>query len=358
MRRHSGCPIACLTLLVLAAAAATAFAQAPQTYTITMKQGPNNTTIVTSRDGSKESVEQKVPPSKIGPGMHVRLLYDLAAHKLWSMDLEGGPCSVVAYTSPEVPGPFDPISSGSETMARMSKEKLTPLRSETINGLATKLYEIPAPEIKGKVLLFVEEKQNFPVKQVFAFGDGREITAMEITSLSFDKPPADLFVPPKGCQEIAGSTSATGGHAETQVEEKAAGEQQLGEKQAAPRRAPARASGSARTAAAAAVTEVRAVGVQPSHYTAAAPAAYVFTFAITASGPLEAQWVLVSQADTAWASGKLAFEAAGTKELEVPVKIGVGNGQHWEGSGHLEVVVSGKRTFSEKLPVSADCQAK
>jgi hypothetical protein len=329
--------MACLTLLVLAATAAMAFAQTPQAYTITMRQGANNTTIVTSRDGSKESVEQKVPPGKMGPGMHIRLLYDLAAHKLWSMSLEGGPCTVVAYTSPEVPAPFDPISSSSETMARMSKEKLTPLRSETVNGLATKLYEIPAPEIKGKVLLFLEEKQNFPVKQIFAFGDGREITAMEITSLSFDKPPADLFVPPKDCQEIGGSTSATGGHAEMKVEQKAAGEQKLGE---------------------GAITEVSAVGVQPSHYTSAAPAAYVFTFAITASGPLEAQWVLVSQANTAWASGKLAFEAAGTKELEVPVKIGVGNGQHWEGSGHLKVVVNGKSTLSGKLPVSADCQAK
>jgi hypothetical protein len=188
-----------------------------------MKQGPANT-VVTSRDGSMESVEQKVPPSQMGPGMHVRLLYDLAAHKLWSMDLGGGPCTVVTYTSPEVPAAFDPISSSSETLARLSKENLAPLGSETVNGFAAKRYEIPAPEIKGKVLLFLEEKQNFPVKQVFAFGDGREITAMEITSLSFDKPPADLFVPPTGCREIAGSTSATGGHAETKVEKKTAGE--------------------------------------------------------------------------------------------------------------------------------------
>ena len=99
-------------------------------------------------------------------------------------------------------------------------------------------------------------------------------------------------------------------------------------------------------------------GVAPAHYDGPAPAVYQFEFAVNASGPVEAQWVLVSQAGTAWASGKVVFEAAGTKTVHVPVKIGVANGKHWEGKGHLEVVVGGKRYSSVTVDISADCKAK
>ncbi len=51
-------------------------------------------------------------------------------------------------------------------------------------------------------------------------------------------------------------------------------------------------------------------------------------------------------------------ETAGTKQLDVPVRIGVGNGRHWEGAGHLEVVVGAKRFSSPVVPISADCRAK
>jgi hypothetical protein len=87
--------------------------------------------------------------------------------------------------------------------------------------------------------------------------------------------------------------------------------------------------------------------VSPVHDTGPAPAAYTFSFSIDASGPVEAEWVLVSQADTAWESGKIVFTAVGTKDLLVPVKIGVGNWQHWEGAGHLEVVV-GNREHADR----------
>ncbi len=42
----------------------------------------------------------------------------------------------------------------------------------------------------------------------------------------------------------------------------------------------------------------------------------------------------------------------------MPVKIGVANGTHWDGAGHLELVVGAKRVSSTEVKVSADCKAK
>ena len=335
-------------------APAIALSQTPQTYSLTQTVA-GRITIQVARDGAKESVEQTVPPSANGPGMHIRSLYDFAAKKLWTMNLEGGPCTVVAYTSPGVPSMFDPISGAEEMRAGLAQNKPAVLRSETVNGIATKVYEMPVPEINGKMRMFLDETHSFAVKMVMVSSDGKEQTQMEITHLSFAKPAADLFVPPQDCEGLAGETSASGGHVETNVGGQAQAERKLTPAKPAPKPAAAPAPAAA---AAAPEIEVLGAGVGPVNYTGPSPAAYTFSFSIDANGPVEAEWVLVSQADTAWASGTLVFEAAGTKELNVPVKIGVANGKHWEGAGHLEVVVGEKRFSSATVKISADCKAK
>ena len=340
--------------LTVILAPAIARSQTPRTYSLTQTMA-GGMTVRVDRDGSKVSVEQTVAPSASGPGMHIRSLYDFAAKKVWTMNLAGGPCSVVAYTSPGAPSMFDPIAGAEEMRAGLAQSKPAVLRSETVNGIATKVYEMPLPEIKGTMRMFLDETHNFAVKMVMVSSDGKEQTQMEITRLSFEKPAADLFVPAPNCHVQAGETNATGGHVETMVGGQAQAEVQLTPAKPAPKPAAAPAP-----TAAAPVTEidVRGAGVAPTDYTGPSPAVYTFSFSIDASGPVEAEWVLVSQADTAWASGKLAFEAEGTKKLNVPVKIGVANGTHWEGAGHLEVVVGGKRFSSVTVKVSADCKAK
>jgi hypothetical protein len=371
---RTGSMLLLVTVLATGRVAVSTLAQAappqlPQTYSLTVTMPMDRgTTIKVARDGSKESVEQTIPPSANGSGMHIRLLYDFAARKLWTTNLDGGPCTVVTYTSPAVPSAFDPISGAGEMTAGLAQNKPAALRSETVNGIATKVYEIPFPEIKGKLRLFLEEQRNFAVKQVCVWGDGKEQTMMEVSNLSFAKPPADLLVPPQNCQALAGETNAYGGHVEAGIDVAQAGAKQDAAAQNAQRRAADRppepvaarteAPPRAQAAASGQVTEVRAVGVQPAHYTGPAPAAYVFTFAVTATGPLEATWVLVSQDDISWESGKIVFAAAGTKELKVPVEIGVGNGQHWEGSGYLLVAIGDGKTVSDTLKISADCRVK
>jgi hypothetical protein len=347
-------PVFVLTLVL---APAIALSQTPQTYSLTQTMA-GGMTVQVARDGSKESVEQTVSPGPNGPGMHIRSLYDFAAKKVWTMNLAGGPCSVVVYTSPGVPSMFDPISGAEEIRAGLAQSKPAVLRSETVNGIATKVYEMPVPEIKGKMRLFVDERHNFAVKMVMVSSDGKEQTQMEITRLSFDKPAADLFVPAQNCQAQAGETNATGGHVETNVGGQAQAERKPTPAKPALQPAAAPAPKTAAPAAGASEIEVRGAGVGPMNYTGPSPAIYTFSFSIEANGPGEAEWVVVSQAGAEWASGKLVFETAGTKELNVPVKIGVPNGKHWEGAGHLEVVVAGKKFSSATMKISADAKAK
>ena len=106
---RTGSTLLLVTALAAGPAAGSALAQAPppplpQTYSVTVTSpiGPGTTTKV-ARDGSKESVEQTMPPGANGAGMHIRLLYDFAARKMWTTNLDGGPCTVVTYTSPAVP---------------------------------------------------------------------------------------------------------------------------------------------------------------------------------------------------------------------------------------------------------------
>lgn len=317
----------------------------PQAYSLTVSAG--TTTFNVARDGSRVSLEQIMPKSDRGPGMHVRQIYDFATHRYWTMP-EGEPCIVSTYTSSYLPSMFDPIGGAEEMRAEMAKSKPVALRSETVNGIPTRVYEMPVPEIKGKMRMFLEEKHNFVVKAVIIPAGGKEQTQMEITSLSYEKPAAALLVPPQNCRVQAGEGSATGGRGEMQIDESARGEANLGSAKPAPKGG----------AAAAPEIEVGGAGVSPVNYTGPAPAAFEFQFDIAASGPVQAQWVLVSQANTAWASGTIAFEAAGRQTLKVPVKIGVANGRHWDGKGHLEIVVGAKRISSPTLDISADCKLK
>jgi hypothetical protein len=335
-------------MLGLAPAVIGVYAQStplPQSYSLTVSA--MTATLNIARDGSKASLEQIVPKSDRGPGMHIRQIYDFATHQCWTMP-EGEPCIVSTYTSNSLPSMFDPISGAEGIVAEMAKSKLVALRSETVNGIPTKVYETPVPEVKGKMRVFLEETHNFVVKAVFIPAGGKEETRMEITSLSYGKPAAALLVPPQNCRAQAGQSGATGGHAETQIDASAKGEANLGTVKPAPKGG----------AAAAPEITVLGYGVSPVNYTGPAPAAFEFLFDISASGPVQAQWVLVSQADTAWESGTITFKAAGRQTLKVPVKIGVANGVHWDGKGHLEIVVGATRISSPTLDISADCKLK
>jgi len=365
-----------LFMAMLASAPAVLSSQAqpsrpPQTYSLTETNSMmvDGMTVKIARDGSKESMEQIVAPSAKGPGMHVRALYDFAAHKVYTIDVTGvHPCTVVNYSSPAIPAMYDPISGAEETTAEFNKLKPAVLRTETINGIAAKVVEIANPDGQGKTRLWLEEKLNFPVRWVTIGADGKEETQMEIHSLSFAKPPADLFVPPQNCQGLAGETNATGGHVEMGVQAPTPAAGQGAGAQAPSRTPPSRADAPAQPSrptgrgqaapTGVQVTKVRAVGARPTpDYKGASPATFEFVFSITANGPTEIKYILLNQADRVWNSGTLAFDAAGTKEVTIPVKVGVPRGTVWEGSAKLQVYAPNK-IESEPVRISADCRGK
>jgi outer membrane lipoprotein-sorting protein len=368
------CTVLFMAMLASAPAVLSSQAQsshAPQTYSLTEANSMmvDGMTVKIARDGSKESMEQIVAPSAKGPGMHVRALYDFAAHKVYTIDMTGvSPCTVVTYTSPAVPAMYDPISGTEEAAAEFDRLKPTVLRTETINGIAAKVVEIADPDGQGKTRLWLDEKLNFPVRWVSVGADGKEKTQMEVKSVSFAKPPADLFVPPQNCQALAGETNASGGHVEMGVQAPTPAAGQGAGAQAPSRTTPGRADAPAQPSRPAGrgqaaptgvqVTEVRAVGARPTpDYKGASPATFEFVFSITANGPVEIKYILLNQADRVWNSGTLAFDAAGTKEVTIPVKVGVPGGTVWEGWAKLQVYAPNK-IESEPVKISADCRGK
>ena len=123
---------------------------------------------------------------------------------------------------------------------------------------------------------------------------------------------------------------------------------------AKPGPAPASPASSAEPAKAQ-VTAVRSVGVRPRpDYKGEYPGQFDFVFAVTSDGPAEVKYILVNQADRAWQSGTVSFTRAETKEVVLPIKVGV-RGQLFEGWAKLDVY-SPNKIESERVPFSVDCR--
>jgi hypothetical protein len=232
------------------------------------------------------------------------------------------------------------------------------LGTDTVNGIPVKVFDAALPEGGGTMRYWVESQYSIPLRIVMARPNKQPQTLLEVQTLSFDTPPAGLFVPPSNCTVVAGETSATGGHVELSVEVPPTAGEPTG--QGLPAQAPSPAAPRPSTRAttpapAPRVTEVRLLGVRPSpNYKGPYPGSFDFAYAITSDGPAEVKWVLVNQAGIAWKNGTLGFDGAGTKELSVPIKVGV-KGKLWEGWTQLEVYAPNKLQ-SERAPYSVDCR--
>lgn len=175
--------------------------------------GPTIVKIV--RDGPKEAVDQIMA---VGPGrdkeFHNHILYDFQAHKIYTKLVSDPavPCAVMDYTSAAAPPEFDMISGAAQDMKDMEKQHPKQVGSETLNGIATNVFEAPVEEGKEKV--WVAQNGGFPVKVVMTGPDGNATTILEVKQLSFAKPPASALLPPADCKTIQGEARATGVHAE------------------------------------------------------------------------------------------------------------------------------------------------
>lgn len=210
MKKRTFCVIASGLLLVMRAPAQTP--TLPQTYAFTATSnmlGPMTVTV--NRNGSKELIEM----AGSSGGLHLRLLYDFQAHRIYTVDLNANRCTTQEYASAYAPVMHDPIG-GAEEMVRETKALRTVSR-ENVNGIAARLVEAALPGGQGKYRYWLEDKFGFPVKQTIVMGNGPERLLFEMRQISYAPSAATLFTAPAECTRVAGVTTATGGHAEMSV---------------------------------------------------------------------------------------------------------------------------------------------
>jgi hypothetical protein len=275
----------------------------PDTYSYSAASNmvwPDSTHQV-NRSGSKVLVEIKNAKGDF----HVIQLYDLQAHKLYNTDLIAKTCTVNPYTSPNAPDAQDPIGGSERMRTGMAAAPPKVLRTEVMNGIRARVIEVPIPDPKGKFTFWIEEKYGFPVKHTMALGSQPERLLFEMRQLSYAPPAASLFAPPAQCTPVGGSTSATGGHVEAQVEAQTSATHDLSEPAAA---APAAASGK--------VTGVR-LRLDPPRFQGPCPGSVKLVADITTDGPATVWYEFLAGAvrKRGPGEGTVTFKAAGTQTI-------------------------------------------
>jgi len=153
------------------------------------------TTMKVYRDGSKAVIDNTF---KSGPGGRVRSYYDLQTKRTasWDLDDPAPQCSVGGFG-----GDWgDPFAMSADLNRQLSEEHSTPAGSETVNGMATRIFESANPGGGGKLRVWVDAKYGLMLKLQTA-GAGPPQTMLEIKEVSFAKPPASLFAIPAGCAQ-------------------------------------------------------------------------------------------------------------------------------------------------------------
>jgi len=165
------------------------YAPAPTSYTVTQINGMMGQPIPMTiyRDGNKVVIDH--------PQNKSRSLYDLQAHTTysWTSDHPEGGCGNGTFS-----GDWgDPFQSGD--VDGMLKAATLPPGSETVNGFATKVYEVIDPKSKYKIKAWREPKYGMVVKAEMTPPGGATITVIETKEFSAAKPNAALFVLPPAC---------------------------------------------------------------------------------------------------------------------------------------------------------------
>ena len=172
-------------------------------------------TVKIYRSDSKELVELTIAPWSANPkGVHMSYLFDFAAHKAYTRDLDHNACSWMKYVSADAPTTYDPITGSAQAMPKLAKAiggTLKVLGTETLNGIPAKIEGISSPGAPDLFKGWVAEKGDFMLKFVGpAPGTGTPETTFEVKQLSFARPPASVFAAPTGCSETQGEWSDTG----------------------------------------------------------------------------------------------------------------------------------------------------
>jgi hypothetical protein len=171
------------------------FAKAPDAYSVVENNamsGPGSTTRI-YRDGPKAMIELTN-----AQGQKTRTLYDLQAHTSISWTAETA--AVGGCGSGNFSGDWGDPFSGSEDMTKdLGKPEVKMTGAETLNGFATKVYEVAGKTPAENVKVWVDTKYGLVVKANL----GSMGTFVEVKQFTVGKPAAALFVLPSGCAAAA-----------------------------------------------------------------------------------------------------------------------------------------------------------
>jgi hypothetical protein len=199
-----------LSGVLLAAVVAFGAEPVPTTYShVARNRFFGDLVVRVQRDGTRALVQltSATDPTQ----MNIKNYYDLAAHRVYTVDLNSNLCSTIAYTSPYPPPLNDAVALTGDVTKQLADSHIQPKPGETIAGQPTQLYEMKSEGASMKT--WVDQKYGIPMRQVMTPKDGQPITAMEVSEIHFTAPPAAIFTFPKNCQKLEGTTDANGGHA-------------------------------------------------------------------------------------------------------------------------------------------------
>ncbi len=186
---------------------------APRAYSFTLLGSPlmgPDATFKVYRDGDREAIETTFPVSAERPnGYRDRRVYDFQAHKvyLWSLDDPGQPCGPQSIGDHDVPEMMDIITGFVPFTDQIAKQNLKVVRSEIVNGIATRAMEARDPAGQQTVRVWLAEKGGYVIKMVTVPKGGAPQTNLEVKGLRFDKPQALEFVLPARCNASANTAS-------------------------------------------------------------------------------------------------------------------------------------------------------
>jgi hypothetical protein len=185
-----------LALAIAAPQLLAQFAKAPDAYTVVENNamsGPGSTTSI-YRDGEKGVIEIKHADGSI-----TRTVYDLTAHKsyTWRVGDIGAGCSSGSFKTDSDWG--DAFASSGDMTKDLADPKVKMTGAETLNGFATKVYEMAGATPAENVKVWVDTKYGLVIKANL----GSMGTFVDVKQLSVAKPAASVFVMPAECTAVA-----------------------------------------------------------------------------------------------------------------------------------------------------------
>ena len=209
----------------------------PQSYTLTVSSAMAleamslNSAVEArvSRFGPREFVDVTGKAQAGQPkAVHVRHWFDLATHKVHTLDMVQNTCSWMSYTAPDMPAMYDPLASPAPSAEGLAAFNKNVVRRENVNGIAAKLSESTSDQ--GKMSIWAAENGNYPVKAVMTFPGAQPMLMQEVKELHFVKPDIALLTPPANCTAHAqGEWTATGmsGHFDMNIDTEGSGSADL-----------------------------------------------------------------------------------------------------------------------------------